>query len=549
MSAAKRARRAKFVPNIVKNEADTISPISLPPPPSLSEISPSTESAPKLTTDYISRDTIICWASKWQNRGFEFIELEEKPNNKAKVLAKFRCVACRENNDTTSPFFEGIISNATRNLRQTLFNHFEGDMAAAPRDRVPGCKSQSKFLQNGMDFDDEDESTCSEEEWAPPSIHVQRHIERADKHEELIFEEEQKHSEEYIPKAARTSSSSNKRKISVDIEQEKKRMKRTRSFKPESRHFIQATIFEALKRDFARQSFQFEVIQKKQENGVDLVCGKIWCQACAQLGARSRRKGRQKVEPEGIITTSTIKETLTNHCFPNPGQVKKLWTALKHQEALKEWVIRRRATECGSLPRANFISMTELKKLQDKFCKRGLKFDILQRRNDIDGTPLACLLVRCEACVWMQGHCSDFGHEDGVISTENISKLVKRHCKEKNVFHHQGWDHWRTIQKLKCAQHSEYTRKVRKHKRKQFTKQKPTKEAAPQPVQLQENKEVKTFSLRLTRNQLSKISHYLDDLATEFMDLTVQVKDNRTIVLQAPVKTLKVAQAKLRQML
>jgi len=144
----------------------------------------------------------------------------------------------------------------------------------------------------------------------------------------------------------------------------------------------------------------------------------------------------------------------------------------------------------------------------------------------------------------MQGHCQDFGHEDGVISTENIGKLVKRHCKEKNMFHHQAWDHWRTIQKLKVAQHSEYTRMVRMHKRK-FVKPNSTI-PVPEP---EEDMTVETFSLRLNRNQMEKLrqANFLEDLTTEYPDLTLQVKDNtRTLVLQAPKKTLVKAQQRLR---
>ena len=62
-------------------------------------------------------------------------------------------------------------------------------------------------------FDDDDEETASEEEWAPPSLQVQRTIERADKHEELMFEEEHKKTEEYNPPRCGNVNSSSTRKI------------------------------------------------------------------------------------------------------------------------------------------------------------------------------------------------------------------------------------------------------------------------------------------------------------------------------------------------
>ena len=66
----------------------------------------------------------------------------------------------------------------------------------------------------------------------------------------------------------------------------------------------------------------------------------------------------------------------------------------------------------------------------------------------------------------MSGFANDFGHENGVISTENIMKNVKRHCKNKNVFHARAWQSWRTIQRLKVAQNSEYQKMIRRQKKK-----------------------------------------------------------------------------------
>ena len=71
-----------------------------------------------------------------------------------------------------------------------------------------------KLLQFWGDlvFDDDDEETASEEEWAPPSLQVQRTIERADKHEELMFEEEHKKTEEYNPPRCGNVNNSSTRK-------------------------------------------------------------------------------------------------------------------------------------------------------------------------------------------------------------------------------------------------------------------------------------------------------------------------------------------------
>jgi len=71
----------------------------------------------------------------------------------------------------------------------------------------------------------------------------------------------------------------------------------------------------------------------------------------------------------------------------------------------------------------------------------------------------------------------------------------------------------------------------------------------PIPTEPEEDMTVETFSLRLNRNQMEKLrqANFLEDLTTEYPDLTMQVKDStRTLVLQAPKKTLVKAQQRLR---
>lgn len=554
MHQARRGQQ-KLVTPICKEELPSIPCLSLPPPNlTLANEPPLSPPISPEITEYTKRETILSWSNKWQRKGFEMLELEEDPADPTKILAQFRCLACRQAQDTTSPFYDGILSSAAKSLRQTLSDHFEGDPSVPGRERSPGCISQSKYLQNDLDFEDEDEETCSEEEWAPPPISEQRSIEVADHHEDLMFDEE--HKQQDYPPRHMTSRSRNysrncrKRRHSSDGEEEKKRLKRKKPFKPEEKHFIKKTLFDALQREFTNQSFQFEVLHRKNDKGVDYVCGRVWCQACAQSKSRFGRHTQRVFDiPEGIITTANIRETLQNHCYPNPGQVKKLWVCLKHQEALRQWVVRQQQSATMNLPRANFISRSELQSLQTKYCKRGLRFDTLHKRNDMDGTPLVCILVRCEACIWLQGHCNDFGHEFGVVSCVNIAKQVKRHCKAKNVFHQRGWDHWRTIQKLKMAQHSEYTRMIRNHKRKQTARQQQPL-FKPEPVIEQESLSVQSFSLRLSRKQTERIREgFLEDLQSEFPDLTIQVKDSRTLVMQAPKRTLNLAQRKLGEIL
>merc|ERR1711879_164046 len=213
-----------------------------------------------------------------------------------------------------------------------------------------------------------------------------------------------------------------------------------------------------LQREFSRQSFKFEILEQRQENGEVVVCGRVFCQACCN--SRNRHKNRSG--NVGIITTSNIRDILNAHCFPNPGCLKKLWTCLKHQEALRDWVVKQRTLETRIAPEINYIPSQTYEQLKKKYCKRGFKFNALQERTDSNGRPLVCALIRCEACIWLSGFVNDFGHEHGVISGENIMKSVKRHCKSKNVFHARAWQSWRTIQRLKVAQNTEYLKMLRR---------------------------------------------------------------------------------------
>jgi len=558
----KRAKfvRQKLVPS-VKSEVPLpghIPPPSLPvynslPPLPVGPVSKQVKK-PVRQKHYTKKVTIERWKENWGIRGFEFVELEKDPTDSEKILAQFRCKACRECGFKNSAFYDGILSTSTSSLRHTLYQHFEGQMSASARDRIPGCIGQRKYLKLGIEYASDDEETCSEEEWAPPPIREQKKIEKDDRKEEEylydhLLDDEARPIHNSIAKrgghhrgARNTSKSSRKRKY-VDDDDKPRKLKK--QFKPQDKDFIATQSYFDLQEEFSKdQSFCFEIVARKPEPE-NMICGRIQCMACFEA-TKGSRTGHREAMNMGIVTRGglNLRETLVSHSYPNPGVLKLMPSCLKHQSALKDWIVKKKMHETRHMPLTNYLPADDVEVLRAKYRKRGIQIIDLHKKQDMDGSLLLCCFIRCEACSWqspLNGRKSDcapeFDLSKGIISGPFVAKLIKRHCKRKNSFHSRAWDQWRTIQKLRIAQQREYKLMI-KTKRSQ---------ALNRTSSVPLDNSVGSFSVRLSRKQVETID--VQTLSVEYPQLKIMLQDSRMLHLKGPKYVLSRAQEHLEKLL